>query len=69
MCNSPKRRFTKYTGSNRNNDARSMERRSSAMAGTGAGLEKEDTNLLLVGAAAGAVVLAALYFFLNSQFS
>lgn len=68
VCNAPKRRFQPYTGADRRNDARSMDRRSSAMQGTGAGLEKEDANLLVVGAAGGAVLLAALYFVLNSQF-
>ncbi len=71
ICSAPKRRFKPYAGASGRNDAKSMNKRYQEMQrGGGAAAASEGTNAgLLVGLAAGAVVLAGLYVALSTYYS
>ena len=75
MCNAPKRRFKAYAGAagNKKNDQKSMNARwQKLQAGEGldSGAEESGSSTgLIVGGLAGAVGLAALYFYLSAQYN
>ena len=65
VCNAPKRRFKKYAGSG-GNDPRSMAARMKELKSSGGGA---DTSSAAVLVGVGAVLLAALYFGLNTMYN
>ena len=75
VCNAPKRRFKAYAGAagNKKNDQKSMNARwQKLQAGEGldsAAEENGSSTGLIIGGVAGAVALAALYFYLSAQYN
>ncbi|BDA42158.1 hypothetical protein COCOBI_03-0430 [Coccomyxa sp. Obi] len=66
VCQAPKRRFKaqKQPASN----SRTSSRRGTVQPASGEGVDKSDTPVLLAGGVGILVVVAAVYFYLNSQF-
>ena len=74
VCNAPKRRFKPYAGAAGKNDQRSMNARwQKLQAGEGLDSPAEESGSsssgLIIGGVAGAVGLAALYFYLSAQYN
>jgi len=68
VCQAPKRRFRKTEGAGKN-DAKSMRSRYEKMSDTDGKFDEGDKQFFGVAAAGAVVLLAGLYFFLNSQTS
>ena len=72
VCSAPKRRFKPYAGAPGRNDQKSMNARWEKLQkgeGLAAGGDKEDNSAFFIGGVAGAVLLAAVYFFLSAQYN
>eukprot|EP00882_Tetradesmus_deserticola_P002690 GHRQ01002861.1.p1 GENE.GHRQ01002861.1~~GHRQ01002861.1.p1 ORF type:complete len:139 (+),score=27.73 GHRQ01002861.1:376-792(+) len=69
VCNAPKRRFRPTEAKSRNNDEKAMRSRMGTMArGEDDGkFDEGDKSFFVTAAVGGAVLLGALYLFLNSQ--